>query len=292
MMLSVIGRPPTQLQLLERERYPDRNHRHGGRSFYFFDFDDNVMSLATQTYLFHRESGRELELSTREFAQVSHLVGRPGPYEGYEVILDDATGSFRRFRDHPDLAPHEQPFVQDVRTALAHPDVAWRGPSWPLFEHAVHNDRPISIITARGHADATLRAGIDQLVQHGHLPAAPRYVSILGVSHPRLRQELGAGKAEPNIPELKMAAILRSVEIAMEQYGHNPHHRFGMSDDSPENLELVTRAMRVLKAKHPNNAFFVIDSSRLPLVKKEIFIDHHEEEEVPTVEQLRLFKDS
>ncbi len=94
----------TQLELgIKREREPDRNHALGGRSFYFFDLDDNVMFLDTKIFIFHRETGEELALSTGEFAAVSRIIAKPGPLEQYETRLDDATGSFRRFRDLGEL---------------------------------------------------------------------------------------------------------------------------------------------------------------------------------------------
>lgn len=284
--------PASQPELLERERYPDRNLHHGGRSFYFFDFDDNVMSLDTPIFLFHRHSGEELQLSTAEFAQVSPQVGQPGPYHDYEIDLNDYHGSFRRFRDlapHEDAAGREQPFVEDLRSALARPDFEWRGPSWELFFHAVHNRRPLSIITARGHHPTTLARGVELLHQGGHLTQLPRYVSIFPVSHPQIREDLSRDQGTLTVPELKLEAILRSVAAAMTNFGENPHHRFGMSDDSPENLELITAAMVRLKQRYPQNAFFVIDSSKLPLVKTEILLDHTESEEVDSPAQLSLF---
>ena len=59
----------SQLELpISRPRVPDRNADKGGRSFYFFDFDDNVMRLNTCIYIFNRRTGAELPLSTRRFA--------------------------------------------------------------------------------------------------------------------------------------------------------------------------------------------------------------------------------
>ena len=43
---------------------PDRNYRQGGRSFYFFDFDDNIAFLSTSLVLFHKQNGEELFLSS------------------------------------------------------------------------------------------------------------------------------------------------------------------------------------------------------------------------------------
>ena len=280
-------KPATQLPLpMQRERYPDRNMHKGGRSFYFFDFDDNVMCLGTPIYIFERHSRAEIALSTAEFARVSPQLGQPGAYENYEVDPDDSVGSFRRFRDSPPNHTNgEQPFVEDVRTALAGATRDWKGPSWEIFFHAVHNQRPLAIITARGHDPTTIAHGIDLLREAGHLSATPNYLTIFPVSEPQIRASLGA----PTIPELKMAAIVRSVETAMQTYDDNPHHRFGMSEDAPDNLELVTAAMSKLKERYPDNAFYVIDTSGHPVVKTEILPGTTSSEEVTDITQLSLF---
>ena len=50
-----------QLELpIPRVAEPDRNFKDGGRSFYFFDFDDNVAFLTTPLFLFEKSTGREL----------------------------------------------------------------------------------------------------------------------------------------------------------------------------------------------------------------------------------------
>ena len=284
--------PLSQLELpIARPRMPDRNADKGGRSFYFFDFDDNVMRLDTCIYIFDRTTGAELALSTRRFAEVHPLVGKPGPFEHLEIRLDDATGSYRRFRD---LSPaevdgHEQPFVEDLTAALQKGDLLWKGPSWSFFFHAVYNGRPVAVITARGHHPDTLRAGIGELYTRGILTAAPNYLGLYPVSHPVVRAELGDPGVVCSIPELKKAAIIRSVEVAMQRYGKNPYHRFGMSDDDPKNVALIVEAMIELKTRYPDNAFFVINTSTEPAVKTEVLVGSTFTEHVPFAAQLRLF---
>ena len=278
-----------QLELpIKREPTPDRNASHGGRSIYLFDFDDNVMHLDTPIYIFDKKTGEERAVSTGEFAQISPLVGKEEPYLGYEVNYDDSVGSFRRFRDNDHLGPGErQPFVDDLALALAEERFEWKGPSWSIFHYAVFNRRPISIITARGHGPQTIRDGIQLLFEGGYVEHAPNYLSVYPVSHPQIKEELGG--AHLGVPELKKEAIIQSVQRAMELYGDSPHHRFGMSDDSAENIELVIDAMKVLKKRYPHNAFFVIDSSSEILIKTEILSGSIEETELENIDQLDLF---
>ncbi len=283
-----------QLRLpIARQRFPDRNLHKGGRSFYFFDFDDNVMSLATPIYIFEHGSGREVALSTGHFAQVSHLIGKPGPYANFYVDLDDTSGSFRRFRDLPEpcLPGTRQYFEVDLAAALGKLDVEWKGPSWDLFEHAVHNARPLAIITARGHHPRTLEAGIQLLFEAEHISRLPNYLGLYPVSHAATRCALGDDSGALSVAALKKAAIHHAVAEAMGQYGRNEHHRFGMSDDSPENVALALEAFRELKRQeYPNNAFFVFDASGETMVRIEVLRDGSREEELaaPAL-QLGLF---
>jgi hypothetical protein len=285
----------TQLELgIQRTPEPDRNFAHGGRSFYFFDLDDNVLFLDSKIYIFNKHTGEELALSTGEFAAISRRIGVPGPLEDYETRDNDATGSFRRFRDLADIQdPKHQPFVTDMLEAIKKPDIKWKGPSWNCFVHASLNQRPMSIITARGHHPDTIRTGLELLAVAGHIPAKPNFMGMYPVSHEQVRRDLGdtsdVGGPRASVSQLKKAAIIASVETAMQIYGANPHHRFGMSDDSPENLELIIDALRILKGRHPQNGFFVIDTHQDRFVKQEVRIDSIETQTLDGANQLELF---
>ncbi len=286
----------TQLELpLAREKEPDRNLHKGGRSFYFFDFDDNVAFLTTPMFLFHRETGQEIEISSRELAIHSSLIGKQGIYADYEMNHDPQSGSFRHFRDKDfswlqRILGRKQMFVQDLAAALGRPDVQWKGPSWNCFYHAVFNARPVSLITARGHTPKTIQQGIRLWVQEGHLPAEPNYLSIYPVSNPKIKAELNLPESN-SIPHLKQRALRASVEQALSIYGDNPHHRFGMSDDDPRNIEWITHEMRELKREHPSLSFFIIQTHGEQMIKHEIFTDRVEDRVIPTEGQLSLFNE-
>jgi len=290
-----------QLELpIAREVEPDRNADKGGRSFYFFDFDDNVAFLSTPIFIFHKETGQELRLSSGEFAQVHRHVGRHGPYAEYAIRNDDQAGTFRHFRDR-DLSVVEkllgarQFFVQDLAAALGYPDLHWKGPSWSCFYHATLNLRPLSLITARGHRPETIQEGIRLLVERRFLPNNPNYLSVFPVSNRAVRAELGDQELNMSVAALKKAAIRRSVEKAIEVYGASPFHRFGMSDDDPHNIELIVEEMRTLKVRHPEMSFFVIETQGGHFVKWEVYQDRTEAtlcakgQDIGVVEQLTLF---
>jgi len=265
-----------QLELGQtRSKEPDRNLHRGGRSFYFFDFDDNIAFLTTPLVLFHKITKEELHLSSAEWALQHSSIGKSGPYEHYNIDWDDVNGTFRCFRDvqieeMERLQGKKQSFVQDVMLALGHPDGQWKGPSWDCFYHAVFNQRPISVITARGHSSATLRAGIYEFVKNGHLPLEPNYLSLFACSNKQVRHGFGDTEYKMSTAELKQKAIRASVERAIEVYGYSPHHRFGMSDDDPKNIQLIVEEMTRLKSQYPEMSFFMIETHGGDFVKHEI----------------------
>ena len=285
--------PKGQLELsLSREREPDRNRHLGGRSFYFFDFDDNIAFLSTPCFLFHKQTGSELTLTSGEFAKVSGSIGKKGPYSEYQISYDDQQGTFRCFRDKnirlvERLLGKKQAFVKDVAAALGHPDLHWKGPSWACFYHAVYNRRPVSLITARGHHPETLKKGIFQMVKKGFLPNQPNYLSLFPVSHPEVKRALGHDFDTP-ISTLKRSAIRASVEKALQVYGYSPHHRFGMSDDDPQNIEMILEEMMELKKTYPEMSFYVIETADGKFMKDEVFADHTERRRLTEQEQRQL----
>jgi hypothetical protein len=73
------------------------------------------------------------------------------------------------------------------------------------------------------------------------------------------------------VPSVKKMAIKDAVERALQRYGREPPHRFGMSDDDPNNVVLAISAMRTCKEKYPDKRFFVVNTNEFEFVKLEIF---------------------
>jgi hypothetical protein len=275
----------------------DRNFHLGGRSFYFFDFDDNVAFLSTPIIIFHKKTGAEISLSSGEFAAEHRNIGISGPFVDYYMDFNDQNGSFRHFRDK-ELNPLEikagkkQGFVEDVEKALKTVDQEWKAPSWDYFYHATYNQRPVSLITARGHHPSTIMEGVGKMVEAGYLPHNPNYHSIYPVSNIEVRHQLGDVHLKQSVAELKRHAIRASVEKAINQYGYSPFHRFGMSDDDHKNVELITEEMRDLKKQYPEMSFFVIETFKNSFSKREVLINETREiisAKESTKPQLNLF---
>ena len=271
----------------------DRNFQKGGRSFYFFDLDDNLLHLPTNIVLFKKTDSSTKEVTTAEYARLREGMEDPqSPWFDYESRFTDTHNSFMFFRDKKiDLKTAEQALIIDLRRALENSTLDWKGPSWNFFAYAVENSRPLSVITARGHHPNTLKRAINHLVQTRDLVAHPNYLSVYAVSHPPTRLELGDTDYSLGVPELKKRAIQHSVRDAFDCYGYNPHHRFGMSDDDPENLKLILQAFKELKKEFPENAFFAINTADRQLVKHEVTLDGNVDQENVTPKQGKLFDD-
>ncbi|HEX8285753.1 MAG TPA: VOC family protein [Pyrinomonadaceae bacterium] len=238
----------------------------GSVSFYFFDIDDNLLFLPTKLYLWNAESRQEQAISSGEFAAVQNELGRPGKWQAWAARAE----TFRDFRDRPDLPAAEQAFVKDLLAASAD-SAPWRGPSWPLLVHAATARRPVAMVTARGHEPTTIEAGLQALVERGFLPGVPPILGIYTVTNQGVRDRLGAGDPAMTIPSIKKLAIKDAVDRALAQHGSAPPHRFGMSDDDPNNVVLAVSAMRDCKLKYPDKRFFVINTNHDEFVKLEIF---------------------
>lgn len=266
----------------EIPKEPDRNLHLGGRSFYFFDFDDNILYLTTPIVLFDKITGSEIMVSSGDFAHESKNISKSGIYKNYFIDINDEKGSFRYFRDtvfshHEIAAGKKQNFINDIENALTQAEHIWQAPSWNCFYHATFNHRPVSLITARGHHPKTIKDGINLMATNGILPHDPNYHTIYPVSNPEVRIQLGDEKLIKNVAELKKEAIRASVEKAIELYGYSPYHRFGMSDDDHKNVELISEEMRVLKSRFPDMSFFVIETFKNSYKKYEILLSETRE---------------
>ena len=287
-----------QLELgLQRSREKDRNFHLGGRSFYFFDFDDNIAYLPTPLVIFNKNTGSEHYLTSGEWAQFHAQIGNSGPFKEFEIRFDDKSGSFRYFRDHTAdelqrLGRQKQIFVDDIEKILDEPDIHWKGPSWQCFFHAAFNQRPVSLITARGHSPETIRSGIQTFVKRKFLPLEPNYLSLFPVSHVPTRHALGDSNLQLSTSVLKQRAIRASVEMAIETYGYSPHHRFGMSEDDPKNIQMIVQELTRLKGDFPEMSFFMIETHDGNFVKHEISTSGLSSQSAEHFAQLSLFDKS
>ncbi|MDB2439462.1 hypothetical protein N9W89_12170 [Hellea sp.] len=247
-----------------------------GISFYFFDLDDNTFFLETKIFIKNMKTGDVISVSTHEFAQMRNKMGNTEPWTDYSLYED----SYKNFRDRNEDGEKEY-LVEDIEHAMGEPIEKWQGPAFKLFQHACEQQRPLGIVTARGHSRETIKAGIQVMVDAGFLSQSPNYLGVYAVSNEDMRKELKDSTSEEQrqviethpdpTSQLKRVAINNLVEQALETYGSEAEHRFGMSDDDPKNVDLIIKAMCECKIRHPEKRFFVINTHKGEHVKLEVF---------------------
>lgn len=123
--------------------------------YYAFDWDDNLMYMPTKIIL-KDENGNEVGMSTEDFAEHRHQIGKEEfDYKG-NTIVGYADEPYRNFREGGD-----KQFKIDAMKAKT-------GPAWSDFVEAINNGSIFSIITARGHNPETLKDAIYNLIISDH----------------------------------------------------------------------------------------------------------------------------
>lgn len=243
------------------------------QSFYLFDFDDNIMFLDTPILIKNTVTKEIVSVSTGDFANIHPLLGISGNWINFSMF----NGSYLHFSDitkEEIEQGKEQYFVEDIKKAIRQDIEKWQAPSWELFKYACEKKRPVSIVTARGHSAETIKAGIDVLVENGLISQTPNYHTIYPVGNDQVRLDLGDTDLELSTPALKKCAIISTVKKALEKYGSEPDHFFGMSDDDPSNVSLIITAMCECKKMYQNMRFFVINTHLGEKVKLEVYPDN------------------
>jgi hypothetical protein len=122
--------------------------------YYAFDWDDNIVHMPTKIML-QTEDGGEIGMSTDDFAEYRHDVGKnPFKYKG-ETIVGFTESPFRFFKTDGD-----KDFIVDSMRAK-------KGPAFDDFKEAINNGSIFSIITARGHNPETLKQAVYNYIISG-----------------------------------------------------------------------------------------------------------------------------
>ena len=122
--------------------------------YYAFDWDDNIVHMPTKIMV-KTEGGDEIGMSTDDFAEHRHDLGKtPFKYKG-NTIVDFGDNPFRMFKTDGD-----KDFVVDAMRAK-------KGPAFDDFKEAINNGSIFSIITARGHNPETLKQAVYNYIISG-----------------------------------------------------------------------------------------------------------------------------
>lgn len=234
--------------------------------YYAFDWDDNIVHMPTKIVL-KDEDGEEVGMSTDDFAEHRHHIGKePFEYKG-TTIVGYAENPFRNFRTEGD----KDFLVDSMRAKL--------GPAFDDFREAINNGSIFAIITARGHNPNTLKEAIYNYIIEGFngidkdelIKNLKKYRSFVGeeemTDDELIKSYLELNKYHPvsfgdeagatNPEEAKvramedfvsyikgMAAVLNKRAFLKKDIGNKfvpAKPTIGFSDDDPKNIEVMQK---------------------------------------------------
>jgi hypothetical protein len=234
--------------------------------YYAFDWDDNIVHMPTKI-LVKDESGNEVGMSTDDFAEFRHQIGKePFSYKG-NTIVGYSDSPFRNFRTDGD-----KDFLVDAMRAK-------KGPAFDDFKEAINNGSIFAIITARGHNPNTIKEAIYNYIIEGFngidkdelIKNLKKYRSFVGEDEMSdeelIKSYLELNKYHPvsfgddqgavNPEEAKveameafvnyikaMAAVLNKRAFLKKDISNkfNPDNlSIGFSDDDPKNIEVMQK---------------------------------------------------
>ena len=234
--------------------------------YYAFDWDDNIVHMPTKI-LVKDESGNEVGMSTDDFAEFRHQIGKePFNYKG-NTIVGYSDSPFRNFRTDGD-----KDFLVDAMRAK-------EGPAFDDFREAINNGSIFAIITARGHNPNTIKEAIYNYIIEGFngidkdelIKNLKKYRSFIGEDEMSdeelIKSYLELNKYHPvsfgddqgavNPEEAKveameafvnyikaMAAVLNKRAFLKKDISNkfNPDNlSIGFSDDDPKNIEVMQK---------------------------------------------------
>ena len=234
--------------------------------YYAFDWDDNIVHMPTKI-LVKDESGNEVGMSTDDFAEFRHQIGKESfNYKG-NTIVGYSDSPFRNFRTDGD-----KDFLVDAMRAK-------EGPAFDDFREAINNGSIFAIITARGHNPNTIKEAIYNYIIEGFngidkdelIKNLKKYRSFIGEDEMSdeelIKSYLELNKYHPvsfgddqgavNPEEAKveameafvnyikaMAAVLNKKAFLKKDISNkfNPDNlSIGFSDDDPKNIEVMQK---------------------------------------------------
>jgi len=234
--------------------------------YYAFDWDDNIVHMPTKI-LVKDESGNEVGMSTDDFAEFRHQIGKePFNYKG-NTIVGYSDSPFRNFRTDGD-----KDFLVDAMRAK-------EGPAFDDFREAINNGSIFAIITARGHNPNTIKEAIYNYIIEGFngidkdelIKNLKKYRSFIGEDEMSdeelIKSYLELNKYHPvsfgddqgavNPEEAKveameafvnyikaMASVLNKRAFLKKDISNkfNPDNlSIGFSDDDPKNIEVMQK---------------------------------------------------
>lgn len=237
--------------------------------YYAFDWDDNIVHMPTKIIV-KNSKGDEVEMSTEDFAEHRHDIGKNDFFYKGDKIVGYAENPFRNFR------------VQGDKSFLIDAMKAKTGPAFDDFREAINNGSIFAIITARGHRPETLKEAVynyivndfngiskDQLIKN-----LRKYRSFVGEDEMTDKELIDSylslnkyhpvsfgddeGASNPEEAKVKamkefvdyikgMAALLNKKAWLKQDIGNKfipAKPKIGFSDDDPRNIEVMKTAFK------------------------------------------------
>jgi hypothetical protein len=230
--------------------------------YYAFDWDDNIVHMPTKIMV-KTEGGDEVGMSTDDFAEYRHDLGKnPFQYKG-KTIVGYADEPFRNFR-----TAGNKDFLIDAMRAK-------EGPAFDDFREAINNGSIFAIITARGHNPEILKQAVYNYIISGYngidknqlIKNLKKYRTFIGEDEMSddelIKSYLELNKYHPvsfgdgsaaNPEELKvkamedfvsyikaMAGILNKKAFIKNEISNNFIPSIGFSDDDIRNVEVMSK---------------------------------------------------
>jgi hypothetical protein len=230
--------------------------------YYAFDWDDNIVHMPTKIMV-KTEGGDEVGMSTDDFAEYRHDLGKnPFQYKG-KTIVGYADEPFRNFR-----TAGNKDFLIDAMRAK-------EGPAFDDFREAINNGSIFAIITARGHNPEILKQAVYNYIISGYngidknqlIKNLKKYRTFIGEDEMSddelIKSYLELNKYHPvsfgdgsaaNPEELKvkamedfvsyikaMAGILNKKAFIKNEISNNFIPSIGFSDDDIKNVEVMSK---------------------------------------------------
>ena len=122
--------------------------------YYAFDWDDNILIMATKIYLLL--NWQEVGVSTRDFAHIrNNLWDSKDLIDQIKKWVHYILENWKSFRDF--TVEWDKQFETDFMNATL-----W--PSWDQFQECINNASIFSIITARWHSSAAMTKAIENMI--------------------------------------------------------------------------------------------------------------------------------
>lgn len=217
----------------------------GAEVGYSFDIDDNILRVPTKIVAFDIETGKEVLLTTAEFAEWRERDKMPGS-RYHRLEIDPSRGSFRFFRDGS-----ENYLLRDLKLGMSQSKSDWKGPVFDAFVKAMSDPKSAAnttLITARGHSPETIMEALRLLQIRGFIKHLPRTENIWAVSQPKFFEQYQStfGRKPPggsaDEPSERKAAVMEELldRINKKPINYNSgrkRHTWGFSDDDIKNFE-------------------------------------------------------